>query len=111
MSYLLAPSTDRAFKSSQAEPAESCSIHARMTVTLSEGALVSSIKDRPNHRIYIRALREMTPEQRLDKAFELADLARHLFLDGLRGRFPERSERAIHELYLRRIELCRKRTC
>jgi hypothetical protein len=70
---------------------------------------VRSIKDRPNHAIYIRTLRAMTAEQRLEKAFELTETARGLFLDGLRRRFPERSEREIHDLYLQRLELCRNR--
>jgi hypothetical protein len=53
----------------------------------------------------------MTPQQRVEKAFELGELARGLFLDGLRRRFPDRSEAEIRELYLERLELCRRRTC
>ena len=31
-------------------------------------------KPRPNHRLYLEALRRLTPEQRLLKAFELTEV-------------------------------------
>ncbi len=67
------------------------------------------IKKRPNHRIYIQALRRMTPEERLFKAFELSQFSKGLFLEGLHRRFPGLSEEAIREIYLKRIELCHNR--
>jgi hypothetical protein len=33
-----------------------------------------NIKKRPNHKIYIQVLRQMSPEKRLLKAFELSEL-------------------------------------
>lgn len=45
-------------------------------------------KPRPNHRIYLEILRRMTPEQRLLKAFELSEMAKGLFLTGLRQGEP-----------------------
>ena len=39
-------------------------------------------KPRPNHGVYLRMLRAMTPEQRLRKAFELGAMARVLFEHG-----------------------------
>ena len=68
-------------------------------------------KRRPNHRIYIEALRRMTPEERLQKAFELSEFARHLFLHGLRRRFPDLPEKALMKLYLERLEKCHNRDC
>ncbi|MFC1799489.1 hypothetical protein ACFL2Z_01065 [Candidatus Eisenbacteria bacterium] len=66
-------------------------------------------KTRPNHRIYIEALRRMTPEERLLKAFELSDFARSLFLHGLRRRFPGLAEESLMKIYLERLEKCHNR--
>ena len=62
------------------------------------------MKPRPNHRIYIDVLRRMTAEERLLKAFELTEVTRQLFLDGLRQRHPDLSEEALRALYLQRLE-------
>jgi hypothetical protein len=64
------------------------------------------VKERPNQRIYIQALRRMTPEKRLLKAFELSQFSRGLFLQGLHRRFPGLSEEAIRKIYLERINKC-----
>jgi hypothetical protein len=42
------------------------------------------MKERPNHRIYVHVLREMGPEKRLKKAFELSEFARALTSEGWR---------------------------
>jgi len=55
-----------------------------------------NIKKRPNHKLYIQALRRMSPEQRLLKAFELSQFSRDLFLHGLHKRFPNLPEDAIN---------------
>ena len=68
-----------------------------------------SIKLHPNRRLYIEALRRMTPEARLSKALELTAFARQLFLLGLRRRFPEQSEEEIRALYLERLSRCHNR--
>jgi hypothetical protein len=66
-------------------------------------------KPRPNHQLYLEALRRMTPEQRLLKAFELTELSRELFRAGLRQRFPEASEAELQRIYLERLEKCHNR--
>lgn len=66
-------------------------------------------KARPNHRVYIEALRRLTPEQRLLKAFELTDMSRALFRDGLRARFPQASDVELEHIYLERLEKCHNR--
>ena len=66
-------------------------------------------KPRPNHREYIQVLRRMTPEQRLAKAFELSELTKRLFREGLRKQFPELSEEDFHRLYLKRLAKCHNR--
>jgi hypothetical protein len=67
------------------------------------------VKKRPNQRIYIQALRRMTPEKRLLKAFELTQFSKELFLQGLRRRFPGLSEEEIRKIYLERIDKCHNR--
>ena len=49
------------------------------------------IKKRPNHKIYIQVLRQMSPEKRLLKAFELSKFTKNLFIHGLHKRFPNLS--------------------
>jgi hypothetical protein len=66
-------------------------------------------KPRPHHDVYLGVLRGMTPQQRLDKAFELTASARRLFRDGLRQRFPHLSEPDLHRLYLERLDKCHNR--
>ena len=66
-------------------------------------------KPRPNHRIYLEVLRSMTPEQRLNKAFELSEFSKKLFKQGLRKLHPDMPEEEFHQLYLRRLELCHNR--
>lgn len=66
-------------------------------------------KPRPNHALYIQALRKMTPEQRIIKAFELSQFTRELFRQGLRKRFPGLNEAEFHRLYLERLRLCHNR--
>jgi hypothetical protein len=68
-----------------------------------------NIKKRPNHKIYIQALRRMSPEARLAKAFELSQFSRDLFLHGLRKRFPNLPEVEIKKIYLERLDKCHNR--
>lgn len=68
-----------------------------------------NIKERPNHALYIQALRRMSPEARLMKTFELSEFSRQLFLQGLRKRFPNLSDREIKKLYLERLNKCHNR--
>src|SRR5690349_19876073 len=63
-------------------------------------------KPRPNHALYIEVLRRMTPEQKLQKMFELSAFTKELFRQGLRQRFPELSEEEFHRLYLERLAKC-----
>jgi hypothetical protein len=66
-------------------------------------------KPRPNHQLYLEALRRLTPEQRLLKAFELTELSRELFRAGLRRRFPEADEAQLQRIYLERMAACHNR--
>lgn len=66
-------------------------------------------KKRPNHKRYIQALRRMSPEQRLLKAFGLSQFSKDLFLHGLRERFPELPDNEIKKIYLARLNKCHNR--
>ena len=68
-----------------------------------------NVKRRPNHKVYIQALRRMTPEKRLLKAFELSQFSKALFLQGLHRRFPDIAEEGIRKIYLDRIDKCHNR--
>ena len=66
-------------------------------------------KPNPNHAKYIEVLRAMGPEARVRKAAELSAMAKELFLQGLRTRFPNASEAEIRRIYLERLEKCHNR--
>jgi hypothetical protein len=66
-------------------------------------------KPRPNHKIYLQILSRMTAEQKLQRVFELSDLAKSLFREGLRERFPDAAEEELHRIYLERLEKCHNR--
>jgi hypothetical protein len=66
-------------------------------------------KPRPNRALYLQTLRRMTPAQRLEKAMELSELGKQLFLHGLRRRFPQADEKQIHQIFLSRIARCHNR--
>lgn len=62
-----------------------------------------------NHEIYIQALRQMPPEKRLLKAFELSEFTKQLFVHGLRKRFPNLSGKKFKKLLLERLDKCHNR--
>ena len=66
-------------------------------------------KPRPNHQLYIQILRRMTPEQKLQKVFELSEMVKSLFREGLRQRFPDATEEELHRIYLERLAKCHNR--
>ena len=68
-----------------------------------------SVKEHPNHRLYIQTLRRMSPEAKLLKAFELSQFSRDLFLQGLRKRFPDLSPVELRKKYLDRLNKCHNR--
>ena len=66
------------------------------------------MKERPNHRIYVRVLREMGPEKRLRKAFELSEFARALMRRGLEDLHPELAASDLNRVYLDRMKKARE---
>lgn len=67
------------------------------------------IKERPNHKLYIQILREMSAEKKLLKAFELSTFTKELFKQGLRKRFPDLSEEEFLLLLKERLDKCHNR--
>ena len=68
-----------------------------------------NLKPRPNHGLYLKTLRSLTPEQRLKKMFELSEMSKKLFQMGLRKRFPNKGEDEIKKIYLERMAKCHNR--
>jgi hypothetical protein len=68
-----------------------------------------NIKPQPNRQLYLQVLQRMTPEQRLAKALELSAISKALFLQGLRSRFPDKTEAEIKKIYLERLLKCYNR--
>ncbi|MCF6149043.1 MAG: hypothetical protein E3K37_10320 [Candidatus Kuenenia sp.] len=67
------------------------------------------IKERKNHRMYIQVLRQMSPEKRLLKAFELSQFSKQLFIYGLRKRFPYLSDKDFQKELVKRLDKCHNR--
>lgn len=66
--------------------------------------MITDPKPRPNRAIYIETLRRMTPEQKLDKAFELSDMTREGLRAGLTMRHPEATPEEIQTMVRKRLE-------
>ena len=64
------------------------------------------LKPQHNRKRIIEILRAMTPEQRINKAFELSDMTKRLFRQGLREVNPTLSETEFHQLYLKKMARC-----
>jgi len=67
------------------------------------------IKKRPNYKIYLQVLRQMSPEKRLLKAFELSEFTRQLFIHGLHKRFPNLNDKEFKKILLERLDKCHNR--
>jgi hypothetical protein len=68
-----------------------------------------SIKRSSAHKIYIQVLRQMSPEKRLLKAFELSEFANQLFIHGLHKRFPNLPDEEFKKILLERLDKCHNR--
>jgi hypothetical protein len=68
-----------------------------------------NIKNKPNHKLYIQLLRQMSPEEKLQKVFASSDFSRQLFIHGLRQRFPHLPEEDFRKLLLERLDKCHNR--
>ena len=67
------------------------------------------MKQRPNHRLYLEALRQMGAEKRLRKAFDLSEFSRALMRRGLERVHPELGAVELRQLYRDRMAKARNR--
>jgi hypothetical protein len=63
-------------------------------------------KPQPDHRQYLEALSRMTPQQRVQKAFELSEMMRQLLMCGLRQRFPNATPEEFRRVLLEVLDRC-----
>lgn len=64
-------------------------------------------KESKNERmVYLQTLRKMSVSEKFNKVMELNELTHSLFKQGLRKRFPNKSEQELHVLFLKRLEKC-----
>ncbi len=68
-----------------------------------------NIKKSQTNKLYIQVLRQMYPERRLLKAFELSEFANQLFIHGLRKRFPNLPDEEFKRILGERLEKCHNR--
>jgi hypothetical protein len=66
-------------------------------------------KPKPNYQAYLQILRSMTLDQKLAKVFELSEMTKSLFREGLRLRFPDATPEELHQTYLDRLAKCHNR--
>lgn len=66
-------------------------------------------KARPNHQLYLQTLQRLGTAGRAAKAFELSEMAKRVFRDGLRRRFADLNESEFHALFLKRLARCHNR--
>jgi hypothetical protein len=64
------------------------------------------MKTYPNKQRYHEILKAMTPQQRLEKSFELTELSNAAFKAGLRQRHPDLSAEELDALYVQRLIAC-----
>ena len=70
---------------------------------------IEEFQDDMAHRVYIEALRPLTPEQRLTKALETSDMVLKLFSQGLREQNPGPSEEKFKKLLREPLDQCHNR--
>lgn len=68
------------------------------------------MKKRLNRQLYLQSLDRMTPSQRVEKAWELSNLAKTAAKEAIRTVFPEKSETEVHTLFLERLRRCHNRS-
>ena len=65
-----------------------------------------AISSKSERKRYIKILQGMTPEQRLQKAFDLSEMCKDILRIGLKIRFPEKSKEELHQIFLNRLDEC-----
>ncbi len=63
-------------------------------------------KKQPNHALYLQIFRRLTPEQKIEKASQMAQLGRELMASGIRNTHPDMSELEVQAIVRRKLEAC-----
>ena len=66
-------------------------------------------KPHPNRDIYVKLLRSMTPQQKLERVFELNELGKELVRAGIRNRYPFLTEKEITLKTTEKVLQCHNR--
>jgi hypothetical protein len=66
-------------------------------------------KPRPNSERYTALLRSRSPQQKLEKVFELGELGRSLMRIGVRQRNPQATEAEVERLVVQDLLKCHNR--
>ena len=66
-------------------------------------------KPHPNRERYLSILRRMTPQQKLERVFELNRLGRELVSAGIRKQHPDLSEEEVNRKTTERVLQCHNR--
>jgi len=64
------------------------------------------MKTYPNKQRYHEILKGMSPQEKLEKVFELTELANAAFMAGLKNRHPHLSSDELNQLYIKRRQAC-----
>jgi hypothetical protein len=63
-------------------------------------------ESKADRKAYLEVLRKMSPSEKFNKVMELNELTKSIFKQGLRKRFPEKTEAEIHQLFLEKLDKC-----
>jgi hypothetical protein len=75
-------------------------------IVLNHRAIILGMKTYPNKQKYHEILKGMSPQEKIEKVFELSDLANAAFFAGLRNRYPQLSDDELKSLYLKKRRAC-----
>jgi hypothetical protein len=67
------------------------------------------MKTYPNKQRYHNILKVMTPQEKLEKSFDLTDFSNAAFKAGLRNRYPDLTDDELEQLYLEKLRSCHNR--
>ena len=67
------------------------------------------MKTYPNKQRYRDILKDMSPQEKLEKSFELTEFANSAFRAGLKTRYPNLTADELEQLYQERLRKCHNR--
>jgi hypothetical protein len=64
------------------------------------------MSSKKEHEVYLQVLRNIGPEKRLLKAFELSELTKQLFIHGLHKLYPDANEEEFKKMLIEKLNKC-----